>query len=98
MTPTNGPDVLGPAPRDPAQKFWDPGLQTMDPSQRRELQDDRLRTMVRRIFDAPVPLFRRKLASAGISSPEAVGGPRHLESIPLTVKEDLPPSEPASPT
>ena len=97
MTPANSPELLGPAPRDPAQKFWDPSLQTMDPSRRRELQDDRLRTMVRRIFDAPVPLFRRKLASAGISSPEAVTGLDDLNAIPLTVKEDLRSSEQACP-
>jgi phenylacetate-CoA ligase len=93
MTPLSGPEVLGPAPRDPAQKFWDPEAQTMDPSQRRALQDERLRTMVRRILDQPVPLFREKLRSAGISSADAVSGVDDLSAIPLTVKQDLRSSE-----
>ena len=31
--PSYGPEVLGPPPRDPAQKYWDPEVQTMDPEQ-----------------------------------------------------------------
>ena len=40
--PTYGPDTIGPPPRDPEQKFWDPEVQTMDPEARRRLQDERL--------------------------------------------------------
>jgi phenylacetate-CoA ligase len=90
---TNGPEVLGPAPRDPDQKFWDTEMQTMEPERRRRLQDSHLRTMVERIFEAPVPLFRRKLESAGIDAPAAVKGIDDLSAIPLTVKQDLRDSE-----
>ena len=89
----SGPEVLAPEPRDPAQKFWDPDNQTMDPARRRELQDQRLRAMVGKIFEHPVPLFRRKLESAGIDAPAAVTGLDDLASIPLTVKQDLRASE-----
>ena len=95
--PHDGPEVLGPAPRDPSQKFWDPDVQTMPREQLRELQDERVRTMIRRIFETPVPLFKRKLESAGIDSPSAVGGVDDLASIPLTVKQDLRDSEAAVP-
>jgi phenylacetate-CoA ligase len=95
--PLNGPEVLGPAPRDPGQKFWDPELQTMDRSRLRELQDARLRDMVSRVFELPVPMFRRKLESAGIAGPADVKGIVDLERIPLTVKQDLRDSEAALP-
>jgi len=93
----SGPEVLAPAPRDPHQKFWDPEIQTMDPERRRALQDERVRKMVAAVFAKPVPLFRRKLAKAGIDSPEAVRGVEDLSSIPLTVKQDLRDSEAAVP-
>ena len=95
--PLNGPEVLGPAPRDPAQKFWDPEMQTMDREGLRQLQDERLRDMVRRVFEHPVPVFRRKLESAGVSAPGEVKGVEDLEAIPLTVKQDLRDSETANP-
>ena len=51
--PNYGPEVIGPPPRDTNQQFWDPELQTMDPARRRALQDERLRTMIRTIFERP---------------------------------------------
>ena len=66
--PQYRPDVLAPEPRDPNQKFWDPDAQTMDREQIRELQSERLRDLIRRVIDTPVPLFERKLESAGIES------------------------------
>jgi phenylacetate-CoA ligase len=91
------PDPLGPAPRDPGQKFWDPELQTLDPEARRELQDRALRRLVRRVFETPVPLFRRKLASAGLTSPDDLKGVDDLARVPLTRKQDLRESEAAQP-
>lgn len=85
--------VLGPEPRDPNQKFWDPEAQTMDRERLRALQDERLRDLVRRIFETPVPLFRRKLEAAGIQSPEDVTSVDDLNAIPTTVKQDLRDSE-----
>jgi len=95
--PWYGPEVLGPPPRDPSQRFWDPEVQTMDPERRRSLQDERLRTMIRAVFERPVPLFRRKLTEAGITSPEDIRGVDDLVHVPLTRKQDLRDSEAAVP-
>ena len=91
--PAYGPEVIGPPPRPHDQRFWDPDVQTMDPQRRRELQDERLRTMVRSIFERPVPLFRRKLEAAGIAAPDDVNSIDDLSAIPVTVKQDLRDSE-----
>jgi phenylacetate-CoA ligase len=53
--------------------------------------------LVRSILETPVPLFRRKLESAGIERTEDVRGVADLERIPLTVKQDLRESEVAAP-
>lgn len=95
--PSYGPEVIGPPPRDPDQKFWDPEAQTMDPEQIRKLQDERLRTMIAAVFDRPVPLFRRKLDEAGITSADDVQGVDDLVRIPLTRKQDLRDSEADAP-
>jgi phenylacetate-CoA ligase len=95
--PTYGPEVLGPPPRDPAQQFWDPEIQTMDPEKLRALQEERLQVLLRKIFDTPVPLFRRKLEGAGIKAPEDVKTLDDLRHVPLTMKQDLRDSEGANP-
>jgi phenylacetate-CoA ligase len=95
--PDYGPEVIGPSPRDPAQKFWDPAVQTMDPEQLRELQDERLRRLIQKVFEGPVPMFRDKLVDAGISSPADIGGVDDLCNVPLTVKQDLRDSEAENP-
>src|SRR5205085_1223027 len=89
MPTTNGPEVLGPPPRPRDQKLWDPEMQGMDPEQRRRLQDERLSEMVRKVFENPVALFRRKLTSAGITGADDIKGVDDLEHVPLTVKQDL---------
>ena len=53
--------------------------------------------MVRKIFDNPVPLFRRKLEAAGIQGPDDLKGVDDIARIPLTVKQDLRDSEAESP-
>jgi phenylacetate-CoA ligase len=88
---------LVPVPRDPAQRFWDPELQTLAPEERRRRQDAALRRLVRRVFETPVPLFRRKLESAGVKHAEDVRGVDDLARIPLTRKQDLRDSEAARP-
>src|SRR5438132_3031182 len=95
--PPSGPEVLGPSPRDPDQRFWDVEAQTMDPERRRTLQEERLRAMVGRILEAPVPLFRRKLETAGVASPDDLKSLDDLWQIPPTVKQDLRDSEAADP-
>ncbi|MGA2520118.1 MAG: hypothetical protein ABSG81_04785, partial [Acidimicrobiales bacterium] len=87
--PNYGPEILGPPPRDPAQQYWDPEVQTMDPERLRALQDERLSVLMRKIFDLPVPLFKDKLTAAGIGAPEDVKTVDDLRHVPLTVKQDL---------
>jgi phenylacetate-CoA ligase len=96
-TPPFGPGTIGPLPRDPEQALWDPAKQAMDPERRRALQDERLGEMVTRIFENPVPLFRKKLVDAGIESPKDIGGVDDLWQVPVTVKQDLRDSEGAAP-
>ena len=91
--PSYGPEVLGPPTRSLDQVHWDPEMQTMDPAQRRELQLDRLRTMIGKVFDSDVGLFRRKLESAGVSGPGDIKSLDDLNSIPTTLKQDLRDSE-----
>lgn len=90
-------ESLVPRPRDAGQKFWDPELQTLDPGERQRRRDEALRRLVRRVFETPVPLFRRKLESAGVKHPEDVRGVGDLSRIPLTRKQDLRDSEAAQP-
>jgi phenylacetate-CoA ligase len=92
-TPPFGPGTLGPLPRPTDQKLWDPAHQAMDPAQRRELQNERVRHLIERILTTPVPLFAAKLAAAGITSPDDIKGVDDLARVPLTVKQDLRDSE-----
>src|SRR4051812_38750249 len=90
-----GMSTLAPEPRDPSQAFWDPEIQTMDRERLRALQDERLRSMIRAVFETPVPLFKRKLEDAGISGPDDIKGVDDINAIPLMVKQDLRDSEAA---
>lgn len=85
--------VAGAAPRDRGQAFWDPERQTMDPERRRALVDERVRQLVRRVLEVPVPLFQRKLEIAGIRSPEDIRTAADLVHIPPVVKQELRDSE-----
>lgn len=95
--PSYGPEVLGPPPRDPGQQCWDPEIQTMDPDRLRALQEERLQVLLGKVFDTPVPLFRRKLESAGIGAPEDVKSVEDLRHVPLTLKQDLRDAEAENP-
>ena len=95
--PSYGPEILGPPQRDPEQQFWDPEIQTMDPEKLRDLQEQRLRDLVRKIIDTPVPLFcasSPRLASNRLTIIKSLDDIRH---IPLTVKQDLRDSETEDP-
>jgi phenylacetate-CoA ligase len=91
--PNYGPEVLGPPPRDPEQRYWDPEIQTMDPERLHALQAERLQALLGKVFDTPVPLFKRKLESAGITSAKDITSADDLRHVPLTVKQDLRDSE-----
>lgn len=95
--PQSGPESLGPPPRPTDQPYWDPERQTMDPQERRELQDERVRQLVAKILDTPVPFFRRKLEAAGITAAGDVKGVEDLSRVPVTVKQELRDSEAAVP-
>jgi len=95
--PSYGPEVFGPPPRDTAQKYWDPEIQTLDRERMRTLQEQRLGALLTKVFDNPVPLFRDKLISAGIKSAADIKSLDDLRHIPLTVKQDLRDSEGAAP-
>jgi phenylacetate-CoA ligase len=95
--PSYGPEVFGPPPRDTAQKYWDPEIQTMDREKMRSLQQKRLGTLLGKVFDNPVPLFRDKLMGAGIKSAADITSVDDLRHVPLTVKQDLRDAEEAAP-
>ncbi|MCU1448340.1 MAG: Coenzyme synthetase [Acidimicrobiales bacterium] len=95
--PTSGPERLGPDPRPVDQTFWDPEMQTMTRDERRALQDERLRDLVRRAFERPVPLFKRKFEAAGASGPDDIKSIDDLVKIPTTVKDDLRTAEAEAP-
>ncbi len=95
--PASGPEVLGPTPREPDQAFWDPEAQTRPREERRLRRDEALRRMLRRIWETPVPHFRRKLEAAGVASPDDVKGVDDLAGLPRTVKQELRDSEAAEP-
>lgn len=88
---------LGPEPRDPNQQFWDPEVQTMPREQLRELQTRRLKTLVHRITDTPVKLFKSKLDEAGITGDGDITSVDDINQIPTTVKQELRESEAAQP-
>ncbi len=93
VSTTYGPEVIGPPPRPDDQQLWDPLHQAMDPEERREIQDERVRDLIRKVLEVPVPLFRRKLEQAGITDPRDVKSVDDLSRIPVTVKQDLRDSE-----
>ncbi len=81
-------DVIGDAYR--------PQIQALPREEIRALQESRLRDLIRRVFDQPVPFFRRKLESAGIG-PDDVKTLDDLVAVPRTTKQELRDSEAASP-
>src|SRR3954463_15233805 len=95
--PTSGAERLGPDPRPNDQKFWDPEMQTMSRDERRALQDERFRDVVRRVFERPVPLFKRKREGADFTAAGDIKGVDDLVDIPTTVKDDLRRSEADAP-
>jgi phenylacetate-CoA ligase len=95
--PSYGPEILGPPPRPDDQPYWDPEMQTLDPERLGDLQLERLRALVGRILDTPVPFFARKLAEAGVSGPGDFATLGDLRHVPLTVKQELRDNEAAHP-
>ncbi|WP_026475161.1 phenylacetate--CoA ligase family protein [Alkaliflexus imshenetskii] len=69
------------------KSIWNPHFETMSREQMREVQSERLRDVVERVY-YNVPSYRAKMQAAGI-------GPEHIQSIddlsklPFTTKQDL---------
>ena len=89
--PATSRDSRGP-PASPIAPFYRPDVQTMPRERLAALQLERLQTLLARIWERPVPFFRRKLEAAGLT-PRDVRSLDDLRAIPTTVKDDLRASE-----
>jgi phenylacetate-CoA ligase len=76
--------------------WYAPEIQTMPLEQVRELQAERLGRQLDRIWNRPIPFFRRKLEAAGLRRDDLVGLDA-LRHIPTTLKDELRESEAAHP-
>jgi phenylacetate-CoA ligase len=74
------------------QPFHDPEVQRMAPDALRALQEKRLARQLDRIWDRPVPFFRKKLEAAGVRRAD-LRGLDDLARVPRTVKAELARSE-----
>lgn len=72
--------------------FYRPEVQTMPRERLAALQLERLQKLVTRIWDRPIPFFRRKLEAGGVT-PRDIRSLDDLRAIPTTVKDDLRASE-----
>lgn len=72
--------------------YYDPEIQTMPIEGVRELQAERLGRQLDRIWNRPIPFFRRKLEAAGLRRDDLVGLDA-LKHIPTTLKDELRTSE-----
>ncbi len=69
------------------QTYWNPTMETMPREQLRVLQDERLRAIVRRVYES-VPFYRHKMQERGLT-PTDIHGVCDLELLPFTEKQDL---------
>ena len=67
--------------------YWNPTMETMPREQLRALQDERLRDVVRRVYEN-VPFYRNKMQQLGIT-PKDIRGVCDVELLPFTEKQDL---------
>jgi len=71
-----------------AQGYYRPEAQSMDRDHLRELQNAKLRREIDRIWNQPIPFFKRKMESVGLR-PEHVRTVNDLRNFPPTVKDEL---------
>ncbi len=74
------------------RRYYDPAIQTMPLEQVERLQADRLGRQLDRVWETPVPFFKRKLEAAGLRRAD-LRGLDALAAIPTTVKDELRRSE-----
>ncbi|BBD72053.1 phenylacetate-coenzyme A ligase [Sulfodiicoccus acidiphilus] len=68
-------------------RFWNESIERMNRSKLEEIQGERLRELVKRLYES-VPFYRRKLKGAGID-PSDVRGLPDLRKLPFTSKDEL---------
>lgn len=68
-------------------QMFDPQVETMPQERLRELQGERLRRLVRYVYDR-VPFYRERLDEAGVD-PDSVRGIDDVTRLPITRKRDL---------
>jgi len=76
----------------PAGRYYDPEIQTMPLERVRALQAERLAKQLDRVWETPVPFFKRKFEAAGIRRAD-IRGLDDLRSLPTTLKAELRESE-----
>ena len=74
------------------RRYYAPEIQTMPLERVRALQAERLARQLDRIWETPIPFFRRKLEAAGLHRAD-LRGLDDLRAIPTTVKAELRRSE-----
>lgn len=67
--------------------IWNPTMECMPREQLRALQDERLRDVVRRVYES-VPFYRDKMQKIGLT-PKDIHGVCDIELLPFTNKQDL---------
>ena len=80
------------APVSREQRYYDPAIQTMPLEQVRELQSERLGRQLDRVWNGPVPFFKRKFEKAGLRRSD-IRGLDDLRRLPTTLKSELRQSE-----
>lgn len=68
-------------------KIWNPHFETMSREEMRQVQSERLRDAVERVY-YNVPYYREKMQSQGLG-PEHIKSVDDLSKLPFTVKQDL---------
>ncbi len=67
--------------------YWNEQMETMDLEQLRQLQGERLKATVKRVYEN-VPYYAEKMRQAGIT-PDDIRGVEDLKKLPFTYKTDL---------
>jgi len=79
-----------------SQHFYRPEAQTMSREQIRELQTQKLKREIDRIWNQPIHFFKRKMESVGLR-PEHIKSIDDLKNFPPTIKDELRVNEEAYP-
>src|SRR5438477_8823192 len=68
--------------------FYRPEAQTMTRAELREVQNAKLRREIDRVWNQPIPFFKRKMESVGLR-PEHIKTVDDLKNFPPTIKDEL---------